>query len=183
MAESFANASSRAVGVTSSVSTASIGAKATSITNISTFNVSPGMAVDHANFIGGTRVKAVSTPSNFGTSGVITVDQTSTNTSALTNQSVGFHTVSAIDTPTEKSILVGGTLSNNTNSQIRASVYLSQHGNDHINIISDAPIPEGSSLVISDAGKLVVGIGSTVSVSTNTDNALDVSLSFLRGVS
>ena len=102
MAESFANASSRAVGVTSSVSTASIGANATSITNISTFNVSPGMAVDHANFIGGTRVKAVSTPSNFGTSGVITVDQTSTNTSALTNQSVGFHTCLLYTSPSPR---------------------------------------------------------------------------------
>ena len=183
MAESFSNSSSRAVGVTSSVSTASIAANATGITNISTFNVNVGMVVDHPNFIGGTRVTAVSTPSNFGTSGVIVVDQTSSNTSALTNQSVGFHTVTAINTAATKSILVGGTLSNNTNSQIRASVYLHQASNEHINIIHDAPIPEGSSLVISDAGKIVVGVGSTLAVSTNTDNALDVSLSLLSGVS
>ena len=183
MAESFANASSRAIGVTSSVTTASIGVQATTITNISTFNVSAGMLVDHPNFIGGTRVKSVDVASNFGTSGQITVDQTSSNTTALTGQIVGFHTVTSIDTPTEKSILVGGTLSNNTTGQVRASVILSQHNNEHINIIHDAPIPEGSSLVISDGGKLVVGIGSTISVSTNTDNALDVSLSFLRGVS
>jgi hypothetical protein len=183
MAESFANASSRAIGVTSSVTTASIGAQATTITNISTFNVNAGMLVDHPNFIGGTRVKSVDVASNFGTSGQITVDQTSSNTTALTSQIVGFHTVTSIDTPTEKSILVGGTLSNNTTGQVRASVILSQHNNEHINIIHDAPIPEGSSLVISDGGKLVVGIGSTISVSTNTDNALDVSLSFLRGVS
>ena len=60
---------------------------------------------------------------------------------------------------------------------------LNQSGNDNIIIIASAPIPAGSSLVISDAGKLVVGIGSTISVSTNSDNAVDSSFSFLKGVS
>lgn len=183
MAESFANKAQRRVGVTSSVLTASIGVATDRITNISTFNVNVGAIVDTAYFVGGTRVLSVDTASNFGTSGEITVDSTSTNVSAATTQAVGFHSVTAIDTPTEKSILVAGTLANNTNSQVKASVILSQEDNEHINIIHDAPIPAGSSLVLSDAGKLVVGIGSTVSVAVNGDQALDVSFSFLRGVS
>lgn len=183
MPESFANKAQRRIGVTSSVFTASIGAGSNTITNISTFNVNPGAIVDTAYFIGGTRVLSVDTPSNFGTSGVITVDSTSTNVSAATTQSVGFHSVTTLDTATEKSILVAGTLANNTNGQVKASVILSQQDNEHINIIHDAPIPAGSSLVLSDAGKLVVGVGSTVSIAVDGDQALDVSFSFLRGVS
>lgn len=182
MPESFANKSVRRVGVTSTVYTASIGIATNRITNISTYNVSVGALVDAVQFIGGTRVTAVNTASNFGTSGVVTVDSTSTNVSAAVTQTVGFNSVTSIDTPTEKTILVAGTLANNTNSQLRASLILSQHNNEHINIVHDAPIPEGSTLVLSDAGKLVVGIGSTLSVAVNGNEAVDVSFSFLRGV-
>ena len=168
--------------MTSSVTTASIGVATGRITNISTFNVSVGSIVDTAHFIGGTRVLTVETASNFGTSGEVIVDSTSTNTTAATGQGVGFHTVSSVYTATEKSILVGGTLSNNTSSQVNASVVLSQAGNEHINVLHDVPIPAGSSLVLSDAGKLVVGIGSTVGVSVDSDSAVDASFSFLKGV-
>ena len=176
MAESFANKSQRRVGVTTTVRTASIGVATDRITNISTFNVNPGALVDANQFIGGTRVLAVNVASNFGVGGSITVDSTSNNVAAATTQTVGFNSV------TEKSILVAGTLANNTSDQLKASVILSQHNNEHINIVHDVPIPAGSSLVLSDAGKLVVGIGSTVSVSVNTNSGVDVALSFLRGV-
>lgn len=182
MAESFANKSQRRVGVTTTVRTASIGVATDRITNISTFNVAVGAVVDATQFIGGTRVLTINTASNFGTSGEITVDSTSTNISAATTQTVGFHSVTAIDTPTEKTILVAGTLANNTTSQRKASVILSQHDNEHINIVHEVPIPAGSSLVLSDAGKLVVGIGSTLSVAVDGDAAVDVAFSFLRGV-
>jgi hypothetical protein len=183
MPESFANKSQRRVGVTSSVHTASIAAASDRITNISTFNVNVGALVDATQFIGGTRVLQVVSASNFGTGGEVRVDSTSSNVSAATTQTVGFNSVTAIDTPSEKSILVAGTLANNTPDQLKASVILSQHNNEHINVVHDVPIPAGSSLVLSDAGKLVVGIGSTVSVSVNTNSGVDVALSFLRGVS
>ena len=183
MPESFANKAQRRIGVTTSVTTASIGLATDRITNISTFNVAVGALVDTAYFIGGTRVTAINVASNFGIGGSITVDSTSTNVSSATTQAVGFHSVTTLDTATEKSILVAGTLANNTSGSVKASVILSQEDNEHINIIHDAPIPAGSSLVLSDAGKLVVGVGSTVSVAVNGDQALDVSFSFLRGVS
>jgi hypothetical protein len=90
--------------------------------------------------------------------------------------------VTSIETPIEKTILVAGTFANNTNSQVRASLILSQANNEHVNIVHNVPIPEGSSLVISDAGKVVVGIGSTLSVAVNGNQAVDVSFSFLKGV-
>ena len=182
MAETFANKSQRRVGVTTTVRTASIGVATDRITDISTFNVAVGALVDASQFIGGTRVLAVNVASNFGIGGSITVDSTSTNVSAALTQTVGFHSVTAIDTPTEKTILVAGTLANNTTTQRKASVILSQHDNEHINIVHEVPIPAGSSLVLSDAGKLVVGIGSTLSVAVDGDSAVDVSFSLLRGV-
>ena len=162
MAESFANKSVRRVGVTSSVTTA---------------------LVDTSYFIGGTRVTAVNTASNFGIGGSITVDSTSTNVSAAVTQTVGFHSMTAIDTPTEKTILVAGTLANNTANQVTASVVLEQHNNESINVVHDVPIPSGSSLVLSDAGKLVVGVGSTLAVAVDANQGVDVAFSFLRGVS
>lgn len=182
MPESFANKSVRRVGVTSSVYTASIGVATDRITNISTFNVAVGALVDTNYFIGGTRVLSVDTPSNFGTSGEVTVDSTSTNVSTALTQTVGFHSMTTIDTPTEKTILVAGTLANNTANQVTASVVLDQHDNESINIVHDVPIPAGSSLVLSDAGKLVVGIGSTLSVAVDANSGVDVAFSFLRGV-
>ncbi len=182
MAETFANKSQRRVGVTTTVRTASIGVATDRITDISTFNVAVGALVDASQFIGGTRVLAVNVASNFGGIGSITVDSTSTNVSAALTQTVGFHSVTSIDTPTEKTILVAGTLANNTTTQRKASVILSQHDNEHINIVHEVPIPAGSSLVLSDAGKLVVGIGSTLSVAVDGDSAVDVSFSLLRGV-
>ena len=182
MAESFASKAQRRVGVTSSVHTGTIGIATDRITNISTFNVAVGALVDTAYFIGGTRVTAINVASNFGIGGSITVDSTSTNVAAAVTQTVGFHSVTAIDTPTEKTILVAGTLANNTASQVTASVLLDQHDNQSINIVHDVPIPAGSSLVLSDAGKLVVGIGSTLSVAVDANQGVDVSFSFLRGV-
>lgn len=182
MAESFANKSVRRVGVTSSVYTASIGVATDRITNISTFNVAVGALVDTSYFIGGTRVLSVDTASNFGTSGEVTVDSTSTNVSTALTQTVGFHSMTTIDTPTEKTILVAGTLANNTANQVTASVVLDQHDNEGINIVHDVPIPAGSSLVLSDAGRLVVGIGSTLSVAVDANQGVDVAFSFLRGI-
>jgi len=183
MAETFSNATARAIGVTTTNATATIGVATDYIKNISTFNASVGMIVDHPNFIGGTRITKIDTASNFGTSGEVIVDSTSTNTTGLGTQSVGFHTVTAIDTASQKSILVGGTLSNNTNSPINVNVMLQQSGNESINIVNNAPIPVGSSLIISDAGKVVVGVGSTLAVATDANDSLDVSLSLLTGVS
>ena len=183
MPESFANKSQRRVGVTTTVRTASIGVATDRITNISTFNVNPGALVDANQFIGGTRVIAVNVASNFGVGGSITVDATSNNVAAATTQTVGFNSVTAIDTATDKSILIGGTLANNTDNQLKVSVILSQQDNEHINVIHDVPIPAGSSLVLSDAGKLVVGIGSTLSIAVNADQGIDASISLLRGVS
>ena len=50
-------------------------------------------------------------------------------------------------------------------------------------IAQKIPVPSGSSFVISDAGKTLLEQNDIVKVYCDTDNAIDVNLSILTGVS
>ena len=50
-------------------------------------------------------------------------------------------------------------------------------------LVSKVPVPNGSSFVISDAGKTVLESLDAVRVYCDTANAIDVNLSILKGVS
>jgi len=176
MAESFTNALKRAVGIVTTSSSGSIGANATTITGISTADVAVGYLVDNTNFIGGTKVTVVGT-------GQVTVDRASTNTSLTSSQTVNFLGLTTAYTSTAvKSILIGGTLSNNTNNQVAATVQVAS-GSTSYNLLYKVPVPAGSSVVISDAGKTLLLSGDEIRVASNAANSLDVSLSILTGVS
>ena len=178
MAEAFSNKLSRAAGIVTTSSAGSIGALSTIITNISTGGVSVGNLVDNTNFIAGTKVTVVG-------SGQVTVDRASTNTAAATAQNVKFLTATeAYASPSAtKSILIGGTFANNTNSQVNLTVGIFDNSAGvEAAIASKIPVPAGSSFVISDAGKTVLEGDDKVRVYCDVDNALDVNLSILTGV-
>ena len=90
-------------------------------------------------------------------SGQITVDRASTNTASASNQVIS--TVS-----------------------LTVEVYDSSAGVG-VGLASKIPIPAGSSFVISDAGKTVLETGDEVRVYCDVDNAVDVTLGILEGVS
>lgn len=177
MAESFTNALTRAVGVVTTSSAGSIGITSTIITGISTVGLSVGYLVDNSNFIGGTKVTAIG-------AGQVTVDRTSTNTAATSSQTVNFlGLTTAYTSPSAtKSILIGGTLANNTNNQVAATVQVAS-GSTSYNLLYKIPVPAGSSIVISDAGKTLLLPNDQIQVSSSVANSLDVSLSILTGVS
>ena len=178
MAEAFSNKLVSAVGLVTTSSAGSIGALATTITNISTGGVAVGNLVDNANFTAGTKVTVVG-------SGQVTVNRASTNTATATAQNVKFLTANAVySSPTGiKSILIGGTFANNTNSQVNLTVGIDDNSaNVEAAIASKIPVPAGSSFVISDAGKTVLEGDDKVKVYCDVDNALDVNLSILTGV-
>ena len=110
----------------------------------------------------------------------------STNTAAATSQNVGFlgPTTAYSSGSGEKAILVGGTFANNTESQVNVtvSVYDNSAGTE-VGLASKIPVPNGSSFVISDVGKTVLESLDEVRVYTDTANAIDASLSILKGVS
>ena len=175
MAESFTNALKKAVGVVTTSSSGSIGITSTIITGISTAGVAVGYLVDNGNFIGGSKVSTIG-------AGQVTVDSTSTNTSATTTQSVSFVGLTTIYASTGlKSILIGGTLANNTTNQVSATVQVSS-GSTSYNLLYKVPVPAGSSVIISDAGKTLLNASDEIRVGSSVVNSLDVTLAILQGV-
>ena len=80
-----------------------------------------------------------------------------------------------------KSILIGGTFSNLTNNNVNITVEIVT-GVTSTTIANDIPVPTGSSFVISDAGKTVLGGGDVINLYCDTENAIDGTLGILQGV-
>jgi hypothetical protein len=177
MAELFVNALAKSAGIVTTSSNGTIGANATTITGISTVGVGVGYLIDNQHFRGGAKVSALGASQ-------VTVDKTSTNTASAANQSVKFlgPTTSYASPSSTKSILIGGTFSNLTNNNVNITVEIVT-GVTSTTIANDIPVPSGSSFVISDAGKTVLAGGDVVNIYCDTENAIDVTLGVLQGVS
>ena len=179
MAEAFSNKLARAVGVVTTSSAGSIGVTTNLITGISTTNVTVGDLVDNGQFIAGTKVSSIGVNST-------TCDRDSTNTVAASSQNVKYLglTTAYTSAASTKSILIGGTFANNTNSEVNVTVSVYDNSaTSEVAIASKIPVPNGSSFVISDTGKTVLEALDGVRVYCDTANAIDVSLSILTGVS
>ena len=179
MAEAFINQVNRAVGIVTSSSNASIGVGLTWMSGISTAHVAIHDLVDNANFIAGTKVTQVGVSS-------VQLDRASTNTTAATASNVSFlgPTTSYSSASATKSILIGGTFANNTANSVNLTV--SVYDNTaavESQLASKIPVPTGSSFVISDAGKTVLEGDDELRVYCDVENAIDVNLSILKGVS
>ena len=183
MAESFTNSVTRAVGIMTSWSGSTIGAAGTSITVTANTGIGVSDLVDNSNFIAGTKVAQID-----GTT--IYTDFNSTNTASASSQIVKFlgPTTAYTSPAATKSILIGGTFANNTESSVNLTieVYDSSVGvtsTGSAAIASKIPVPTGSSFVISDAGKTLLEGLDEVRVYCDTVNGVDVNLSILQGVS
>ena len=179
MAEAFINQVNRAVGIVTSSSNASIGVGLTWMSGISTAHVAINDLVDNANFIAGTKVTLVGVSS-------VQLDRASTNTVAATASNVSFlgPTTSYTSASATKSILIGGTFANNTANSVNLTVTVYDNSaTTEAQLAAKIPVPTGSSFVISDAGKTVLEGDDEVRVYCDTENAIDVNLSILKGVS
>ena len=159
MAESFSNALKRAVGITSTTSASVHFAATTNVVGgMNTTGITTGNLLVNQHFRQGAKITGFSTAS-----GYVTVDRSSTNTSAVTGQIMSFLGVTTAYTSsaTDKSILIGGTFANLTESSIQVSVEVYDNSaagtaNSTSLLASDIPIPAGSSFVISEAGITVI---------------------------
>lgn len=177
MAESFTNSITRAAGVVTTNAAATVGITTTIVSGISTSGVNVGDLVINQHFFGGTKVSGIG-------AGQVTVDKLSKNTASASSQSVKFLGPTTSFTATEKSILIGGTFANLTPNQINLTVEIFQNSSSAVSLIAnEIPVPNGSSFVISDAGKVIMGIGDSIRVYSDTAGSLDVTLGILRGVS
>ena len=177
MAESFVNSLTRAVGIVTTITGGDIGVTTNKISGISTAGIGVSDLVDNTNYIAGTIVQSVGVTS-------IVVSRDSTNSAAATNQSLTFLGVTTALTAADKSILIGGTFANNTNSSVNLTVEAyDQSTAVGVAIASKIPVPAGSSFVITDAGKTLLETSDELRVYADTANAIDVNLSILKGVS
>jgi len=183
MAEVFSNSITRAVGIMTSWSGSTIGAAGTSITVTANTGIGVSDLVDNSNFIAGTKVAQID-----GTT--IYTDFNSTNTASASSQVVKFlgPTTAYTSPAATKSILIGGTFANNTESSVNLTieVYDSSVGvtsTGSAAIASKIPVPTGSSFVISDAGKTLLEASDELRVYCDSVDGIDVNLSILQGVS
>ena len=180
MAESFVNSTTRAVGVVTSSSAGAVGVQTNLITGISTTNVTVGDLIQNSNYIAGTKVASVVSTSS------VTADRDSTNTTAASSQTVKFLGLTTAYTSASgtKSIIIGGTFANNTDNEVELTVHLYDNSASTTPaIVSRVPVPNGSSFVLSDAGKTVLEGLDAIRVYSDTANAIDVQLGILKGVS
>ena len=177
MAEVFVNSQTRAAGIVTTTTGATIGANATTITGVSTVGVAVGYMVDTQHFRGGAKVVSIDSTSQ------VTVDKTSTNSASAASQTVRFMgpTTCYTSPSATKSILIGGTYANLTNNNVNMFVEL-KSGSTHTGIANDIPVPTGSSFVISDAGKTILTADDEIRIYVDTENAIDVTLGVLQGV-
>ena len=177
MAESFVNSLTRAVGIVTTITGGDIGVTTNKISGISTAGIGVSDLVDNTNYIAGTIVQSVGVTS-------IVVSRDSTNSAAATNQSLTFLGVTTALTAADKSILIGGTFANNTDSSVNLTVEAyDQSTAVGVAVASKIPVPSGSSFVITDAGKTLLETSDELRVYADTANAIDVNLSILKGVS
>ena len=177
MAESFVNSLTRAAGIVTTITGGSIGITTNKISGISTAGIGVSDLVDNANYIAGTIVQSVGVTS-------IVVSRDSTNSAAATNQTLKFLGVTTALTAADKSILIGGTFANNTNSSVNLTVETyDQSTAVGVAVASKIPVPAGSSFVITDAGKTLLETSDEIRVYADSANAIDVNLSILKGVS
>ena len=187
MAEAFSNQVARAAGIVTSYSGSTVAAGSTAITVTALTGIGASFLVDNQHFIAGTKV--VQTLPVSGGVGTVFTDRNSTNTSSATSQTVRFlgPTTAYTSPASTKTILVGGTFSNNTNNNIHVTVELLDSSvgvtsTGSVAIASKIPVPGGSSFVISDTGKTVLESRDEIRVYCDTNDAVDVSLSVLTGV-
>tara|TARA_R100000008_G_scaffold68942_1_gene46249 strand:- start:3 stop:542 length:540 start_codon:yes stop_codon:yes gene_type:complete len=179
MAEAFSNKLVRAIGIVTTITGGSIGVTSTRITGISTAGIGVSDIVVNQNFIAGTKVTEVGITS-------VVVDRASTNSAAASSQNFDFMglTTAYTSASATKSILIGGTFANNTDSSVNLTVEAwDQSGSVGVQIASKIPVPAGSSFVISDTGKTVLEGLDELRIYCDTANAIDATLSILTGVS
>ena len=178
MAEQFSNAVKRRCGIVSTSTGGSIGIKTNLITGISTVHVAVNDLVSNEHFLAGSKVTAIGVNST-------TVDSDSTNTGAASNQTVKYLGVTtAYKSDGTKSVLIGGSFANNTTSQVNLTVNIwDNSASTEVSIAGKIPVPNGSSFVITDAGKTILESSDEVRIYCDTANAIDATLSILTGVS
>ena len=77
-------------------------------------------------------------------------------------------------------IVLGLTLSNITTATIYASVGITNSDGDDVNFLKSVPLPTGSAIEVMSGNKIVLETGDTITVSSDTANSLDTTMSIME---
>ena len=98
-----------------------------------------------------------------------------------TKASVGVTTQNVYVVPSATTTtIIGITLCNTSGSGINVGVGITRASADDINILKNVPIPQGSTLEFMQGNKLILEATDTLTVQSDTNNSLDVSLNILE---
>jgi hypothetical protein len=90
---------------------------------------------------------------------------------------VGSYTVGANTATT----VIGITAANKTTSPVNFTLFMNETGNANTNIVVDAPIPSGSTLIVAGGSqKIVLTTGDGIFAQSSANNSVDVILSVLE---
>jgi hypothetical protein len=100
-----------------------------------------------------------------------------------TKANVGVNTVGIYTCPSSTTtVVIGITLSNTAGSGVNVGVgvtRLAANGED-IDLLKNAPLPQGSSLEFMQGNKVVLQTGDCIRVSSDTNNSVDAALTIME---
>ena len=98
-----------------------------------------------------------------------------------TKASVGVTTENVYVVPAlTTTTIIGITLANVLGSSINVGVAITRTSADDVNVLKNVPIPQGSSLEVMQGNKIVLETTDTLTVKSDVNSSLDVSLTILE---
>jgi|TARA_B100000035_G_C21013838_1_gene560859 hypothetical protein len=76
--------------------------------------------------------------------------------------------------------VIGITLANISGGSINVGVGITRTSSDDVSVLKNVPIPQGSSLEVMQGNKIVLETTDTITVKSDVNNSLDVSLTILE---
>ena len=100
-----------------------------------------------------------------------------------TKANVGVSTVGIYTAPAATTtVVIGITLANTSGSGVNVGVAVSRASDtqDDINLLKNAPIPQGSSLEFMGGNKIVLETNDQINVDSDTNNSVDAALTIME---
>lgn len=98
-----------------------------------------------------------------------------------TKANVGVATVAVYTVPAATTTtVIGITLANISGSGINVGVGVSRVSSDSIKLLKNAPVPQGSTLEFMQGNKIILEATDTLTVQSDTNSSLDVSVNILE---
>ena len=90
---------------------------------------------------------------------------------------VGIYTATS---PVTATVIIGVTLANKSAQGINVGIGITRPSSDDIDLMKNVPVPQGSSLEVMQGNKFVLEQNDTVTVKSDVNKSLDVTLTIME---